>query len=140
MAATQDLSSAKYLAQAEEARAAALATELNDNSAQLPGTSATTLEQMTKWVSLVAGLALVVSIVVLAVPYLSALRSPKPSNPIDMMLRLGGAHSDQTFEKYLRESAAANQREWEERYRDSPAYQLDSGQMNWNFDAAPLFK
>ena len=87
-----------------------------------------------QWTSLVVAGALIVCIAVIAIPYLTASGSWKAGNSIDWLLRMGGARSDQTFERYLRESSEKSQREWEERSRNSPIQKLDPGITNWKVE------
>ncbi len=43
-----------------------------------------------------------------AVPMVLGIKRPKSTNPIDLMLWLGGAKSDQTFETFLKDTAQKN--------------------------------
>ncbi len=140
MSEIHELTSAKYFEQAEQARLAAAATTLSTESEQPSVLPTRSWERANSWISLVAGVAVLACVGVLAAPYVNALFSKKTPHPINMMLRFGGASSDQTFEKFLRDSAAANQREWEERYRDSPMYQFNTEQGPWNSGSALLIK
>ena len=130
-----ELSTAKYFEQVEQERAAAAAKAAEEAAAAAaaaPPPKADPWGQVYCWGSYAIGAAALVCVVALALPMLSP--SGKRSNAIDWMLWLGGAKPDQTFEKFLLDTAATNQREWEDRYRESPAYQLQSMQ----FDASQL--
>jgi len=76
----------------------------------------------------------------LVVPYLTSAASGKKTSPIDWLIRLRGGKPDQTFEKWVRGSTEANQQEWKEIYRKSPAFQLDPEHQNWHFEPPPSFK
>lgn len=100
------------------------------------------MQRVTTWISVFVGAAAVACIVALAVPYLSEANAHKPTNVLDWWLRFGGAKPDQTFERFLEDRMDASQREWEEAYRNSPAYNLNSpayqfnqNQTQWQFPA-----
>jgi len=95
------------------------------------------LERISSWIGVIAAVAVVVCLAVLAIPYLASARSGKATNPLDWWLRFGGAQSDQTFEKFLRDRSSDYQREWDENYRKSPMYKFDSDQTKWQFDLTP---
>jgi len=94
------------------------------------------LQRATTWISIIVGAAAVICIVALAVPYLSEVNAKKPTNVLDWWLRFGGAKPDQTFERFLQDSMEENQRQWEEMYRNSPAYQFNQNQTQWQFPAS----
>ena len=87
------------------------------------------LQRATTLISIFVGAAAVACVLGLAIPYLSQLNKEKPTNVLDWWLRFGGAKSDQTFEKFLRDGVESNQREFDEMYRNSPAYQLNNSPM-----------
>jgi hypothetical protein len=87
------------------------------------------LQRMTTLISIFVGGAAVICVLALAIPYLSQLHKDRPTNVLDFWLRLGGARSDQTFERFLQDSIESNQSEFEEMYRNSPAYQLNNSPM-----------
>ncbi len=97
------------------------------------------LQRATTLISIFVGGAAVACVLALAIPYLNQLNQKKPTNVLDWWLRLGGAKQDQTFEKFLNDSIESNQREWEEMYRNSPAYQFNNSagyqfnQSQWQF-------
>jgi hypothetical protein len=139
-----ELTTAKYFEQAEQERATAANAVATDTE------SPKTAEKWARaysWISAGIALAIIACVTALAIPYLTGVGSWQRKNPIDWLLWLGGARSDQTFEKYIRDSAAANQREWDDRYRESPAFQfdstqfrlqpLDSQQMGWHPEPSP---
>jgi hypothetical protein len=130
------LTTATFFEQGEEARAAG--AEAEAQVATHPEASALgAWAQASSWISVVVAGAVIACVTVLAIPYLTAARSQKATHPIDWFLWFGGARSDQTFEKYLRDSSEAYRREWEESYRKSPAFQLDRDYTNWQFEPIP---
>jgi hypothetical protein len=83
-----------------------------------------TWEKAAAWVGVgVAGL-VVVCLALIAVPMLTGIKMPKAASPIDWWLWLGGAKSDQTFEKFVRDTATKSRQDWDEKYRQSPMYQF----------------
>ena len=112
----------------------------------------TTAERVTSRLSLVIGAALVISVTILAVGYFTlakdrvSARAKKSTHPLDWLLWFGGAKEDQTFEKFVKDSTKKSQKEWEERYRNSPAYQfnpegVDFKRIQWKLEPnGPLFK
>ena len=88
------------------------------------------LQRMTTLLSIFVGGAAVVCVLGLAIPYLSQLKKDKPTNVFDWWLRFGGAKTDQTFDKFLRDTAESNERQWDEMYRNSPVYNLDTSGMH----------
>ncbi len=141
MAGEHELTTAKYFQQAEAERQAAAAAEIAQlASEESPVNAKPVWERLSTWTSVVAGGAVVTALAILVVPYVSSLSKNRPKNAIDMMLRLGGASKDQTFEQFIRDSYATQQLEWEERYKESPVYQFNTQNPNWNFDSSSLFK
>jgi hypothetical protein len=93
-----------------------------------------------RWISAIAGAAVVACVIVLVVPSLRSALSIKATSPIDWLIRLGGGRSDQIFEKAIRDRSEANQREWQESYRKS-TYQLDPTKpIEWRFEPPANFK
>jgi hypothetical protein len=136
--AEHELMSAKYLTQADESLAAA-ATGSADTTQ--PATSSVgAWARVSGWTSLIAAGAVIACAVAVAIPLITAVRSQKATSPIDWLIKLHGGQPDQTFEKFIRDSATANQHQWDEMYRKSPAYQLDPSKMNWNFGPPKSFK
>jgi hypothetical protein len=132
--ADHELMSAKYLQHVETDSATNAAPAIND-APPLKVSSAAAWARASRWVSVFAGVALVSCILGLAVPYLTSASSGKKTSPIDWLIRLKGGKPDQTFEKWVRDSAEANQQEWQEMYRKSPAYQIDpSKSIDWHFE------
>lgn len=134
-----ELTTAKYFEQAEQERAraseGAAVAEFADPAPR--PSPADRWAGAYRWLSIGLAVAALACVLGLALPYLNV--DGQRRNPIDWLLWFGGARSDQTFEKYLTKSAAASQREWEDRYRESPVYQFNSGQLNLdslNFSAA----
>lgn len=117
-----ELQTAKYMGSTSEPIESEDAAEINSFQENRSPTSR--LEKAAGWVGVgVAGL-VVVCLALIAIPKLTGFKMPKAASPVDWFLWLGGAKSDQTFEKYLTDSAKKNQQEWEERYRQSPMYQF----------------
>jgi hypothetical protein len=98
------------------------------------------LQRATTLISFFVGATAVACVLGLVIPYLSQLNSEKPTNVLDWWLRLGGAKPDQTFEKFLHDAAESNQQQWDEMYKNSPAYKFNSSggfQLNgWQFQPA----
>ncbi|HEV2970737.1 MAG TPA: hypothetical protein VGY55_12270 [Pirellulales bacterium] len=129
--AEHDLASAKYLAQAEDSLAAAETGSAD--TTQPPASSVDIWARVAGWTSYIAAAAVIACLVAVAVPYITAARSQKATSPIDWLIKLHGGSPDQTFEKFIRDSATANEHQWDEMYRKSPAYGIDPSKMNWNF-------
>ena len=92
-------------------------------------------EKVAAWMGVgVAGVA-VICLALVAVPMVTGIKLPKSTSPLNWWLWFGGAKSDQTFEKFIKDTEAKNQQEWAELYRKSPVYQfqgiqpLDLNQM-----------
>jgi hypothetical protein len=132
--AEHNLSTAKYFERAEEASQAGDSGN-PDDAARKSAATVDAWARASRWISAVAGVAVVGCTMAIAIPYFTAASSGKPTSPFDWFLRFGGARSDQTFEKWVRDSTQANQRQWEEMYRNSPAYQFDpSKPIDWHFE------
>jgi hypothetical protein len=129
--AEHELASAKYLAQVDDSFAAAAAGSAD--AAQPASSSVGTWARVSGWTSLIAAGAVIACAVAVAVPFITSVRSQKATSPIDWLLKLHGGPPDQSFEKWVRDSATANQHQWDEMYRKSPAYQFDPSKMNWHF-------
>ena len=103
-------------------------------------------ERATSYMTAAVGVALVIGLAALAVPYVTGASKPasasakKKTYPIDWLLRFGGAKKGQTFEKFIQDSTNRNDLDWEQMYRDSPASKIDSRQMNWKLQPTPGFK
>jgi hypothetical protein len=129
-------------------------------AASLPGADAHSVPAarsgVSRWeravsrLSLVMGAGLVVVIAIMALGYFNSAkdsvsaRAKKSNSPIDWLLWFGGAKQDQTFEKYIRDTTAKSQEEWDERYRNSPMSQFSREGVDWskarsNFDLPPTF-
>ncbi|MGD9723185.1 MAG: hypothetical protein AB7O59_17770 [Pirellulales bacterium] len=152
------LTTAAYYAQALEAQRAAAqadapptATSPAPLTEMLSAPPAGAWERVTARLSLFVGAALAVSVMLLAIGYFAAARdrvnarAKHSTHTLDWFLWFGGAKDDQTFEKFLTDSAEKSRREWEERYRESPAYQANPQGVNWRnsqfkFEPAPLYK
>jgi hypothetical protein len=143
-----NLTTAEYLEHMHEAREAMTAD--GSIAASPPAPAAGACDRVASRLSLVVGVALAVSVTVLAIGYLTAARdhvsarAKKSTHPIDWLLWFGGAKEDQTFEKFVKDNSAKSKQEWDEKYRNSPAYQVDPEQMDWRrgqwkFAPAPSF-
>jgi hypothetical protein len=121
-----ELATAKYVQQAEQARAEAAAAQPAPTPAPR---RPRTWEHAASYVSIVAAGAVLICVAAIAVPVLTSDAPKKQSNPIDLILRFGGAKSDQTFEKFLNDSIETSQREFEEKFRNSPAFEFDPEQL-----------
>lgn len=131
-----NLTTAKYLEQTDEAGGATTAGVLN---AAAPGVPMTGVwQRIVSRLSLVVGVALLICVTILAIGFVKSARdrvsarAKKATSPVDWLLWFGGAKEDQTFDKFLKDSSEKSQREWEERYRQSPAYQFDPNGANWS--------
>ncbi|MCC7085460.1 MAG: hypothetical protein IT427_10675 [Pirellulales bacterium] len=125
-----ELLSTKYAEQAERTRAEASAALKAAESAAAPVSKRPhPLEQSTKYVSIAAAGAAIFCVIAIAVPMLASLGSGKRSAPIDWFLRMGGASSDQTFDKFMTDSIITNQRELERQFRNSPISEFDPEQL-----------
>ena len=127
-----ELKTAKYLESPEDELTATSGTTTNQSSS-LRESSTASWERVTKWISLVAAGLVILCLVLVAVPYMTGIRLPKSASPMDWWLWFGGAKSDQTFEKFVRDTATKNQMDWDEKYRQSPTYQFKAIQpLNLN--------
>jgi hypothetical protein len=103
-----------------------------------PASTVSGWERANARLSRVLAFAIVVIATVLAIGYVksarssASARSKKSTSPIDWLLWFGGAKPDQTFEKYIKDTTEKNQREWDEKYRDSPASKLGQGGIDWS--------
>ena len=79
-------------------------------------------ESAAGWIGVGVAAVAVACVAIVAVPMLSGIKRPKSTSPIDLMLWLGGAKSDQTFETFLKDTATKNQIDWGEKNRQSPMY------------------
>ncbi len=74
-----------------------------------------------------AGL-VVVCLALIALPMVTGIKLPKSASPIDWFLWFGGGKSDQTFEKFVKDTAKKNPLDLEEKHRQSPMYQFQGMQ------------
>jgi hypothetical protein len=131
------LKTAKFLEQAAENEAGF--TDQSLQGAMGEGRSAIdTWQRAATWMSLMLGAAVVVCIAGIAISSLAGLKLPKSAYLIDWWLWFGGAKTDQTFEKFVRDASTKNQDNWDELYRQSPAYQLKDLQ-GVQFNQSPMF-
>jgi hypothetical protein len=131
-----ELITAKYVRQAEEerqAREAQLAAELAAQPAEPQAPTPRqrlSAEQFARRLSYVVAGAAGVCVIALAIPFVASMGSHKRVHPIDWWLRLGGAGSDQTFERFIKDSLTANQQEFDQ---FKPAFDFDASSLNMNF-------
>jgi hypothetical protein len=118
-----ELKTAKYFESPEDELTATSGTT-TDQSSSLRESSTASWERVTKWISLGAAGLVILCLVLVAVPYVTGIRLPKSASPMDWWLWFGGAKSDQTFEKFVRDTATKNPMDWDEKYRQSPMYQF----------------
>ncbi len=81
-------------------------------------------EKVAAWMGVGAAGLVVVCLTLIAVPMVTGIKLPKSASPIDWWLWFGGAKSDQTFEKFVKDTAKKNPLDLEEKDRQSPAYQF----------------
>ena len=138
--AEYELMSAKYL-QSVETDAATNAAPAIEDAPLEKSSSAAAWARASRWVSMFAGTALVVCVMVVVVPYLTSASSGKRTSPIDWLIRLKGGTPDQTFEKWVRDSAQSSQHQWDEMYRNSPAFQIEPPKpIDWHFEPPQGFR
>jgi len=118
-----ELKTAKFFEAADE-EGQQLGAHLSEADSNAATQSRTTSWEAAAWIGVGAAGLVVICLALIAVPMLTGIKLPKSANVMDWWLWFGGAKSDQTFEKALRDSAAATQREWEEKYKQSPMYQF----------------
>jgi hypothetical protein len=138
--AETELVTARYLRQAEEERQARLEAEaaaqaaeaeVEEQSAQPPARQAWSSERLARNVSYVMGGGALLCLVMLAIPYAASMGSHKRLSPLDWWLRLCGASSDQTFNSFLRDTMAQNQKAFETQFQQSPISGIDTSNFNW---------
>ena len=116
--AEHELITAKYFKPDDEA-----STPATSPAAQEPlpprVSSLAAWSRATRWISIVAGVAIFACVIVIAIPPLRTAVSTKANSPVDWIVRLCGGRTDKMFENWMREHAESNQREWQERYKES---------------------
>ena len=117
-----ELKTAKLFEQQNEPTTETGAANGGDSS----GTQAKTAawEKAAAWTGVVALGLVVMCLALIVVPTVTGIKLPKAASPMDWWLWLGGAKSDQTFEKFVRDTATKNQVDWDAKYRQSPMYQF----------------
>ena len=141
MSYSQNMQSEAYFDQANSATLESDSTTADQTCGYRPH-KGQSLQRATTLISIFVGAAAVACVFGLAIPYLSQLNEEKPTNVLDWWLRFGGAKPNQTFEKFVQDGVESNQREWEEMYRNSPAYQFNNSgmyqfnQSQWQFQPA----
>jgi hypothetical protein len=132
-----ELSSSKYFQQAEQARAEAAGAA--PPPPPQPPKKKGGWENAASYTSVIAGAAALICVVAIAIPIINSAASHRPKNAIDMMLRFGGAKEDETFEKFLKNTVEATQRDFEEQFRNSPGFEFNPDKFraaldDMNFD------
>ena len=122
-----ELQTAKYFVTEEPERDVANAAaqeQTAEPSAEVAFRPASRLEQAAAWTGVaVAGL-VVICLALVAVPMITGIKLPKGTSPVDWWLWFGGAKSEQTFDKFIKDAEAKNQQDFAEMYRKSPMYQF----------------
>jgi len=140
--AEHDLMTARYFKPDDESPSTGGAATIRESRPAQTSRMATAA-RASKWISVVAAVAFVACAIALAVPFLK-LRAPslgKANSPVDWLIRLCGGEPDKAVEKWLRDRGEANKREWDEKYRQSPMYQVDpSKPIDWHFEPQANFK
>jgi hypothetical protein len=137
---TTELTTAKYFNDPQPPQQPGL-TDTPEPAASQPS-SAGILAAANSYLTLVVAAGFLICVTIVAFPDLKSAWSERPKNVLDLWLRFGGAKPDQTFEKFIIERTEADQRQWAEMYKNSPAYQLkdiptfnlDSKQFNWQLN------
>ena len=140
MAQWQELKSAQYFQTSSDSP---VALESEPTEPIAPKRSPVeTWQRVTSYTSAVAALALATCLIAVGIPYITSALSGRPKNPIDWMLRLGGAKSNQTFEKFVRDAATTPALDFDEMYKKSPMYQFKDNpiQFNTNWQIQPQGK
>jgi hypothetical protein len=131
------LQSAAYFQPSEEDDFAA-SDAIADQSTERTVSKTSEWQRASTWVSVIAAGAVVLCLAVFAVSSFTGLHLPKSGNMMDWWLWLGGAKSDQTFDKFLKDTAAKNQRDIEANFK-APALQVDTTWVN-QFNQSPTMQ
>ena len=135
-----ELSTAKYFQESQPAsdtRApdVPLPDELETDPSFQPFSSSI-LAIANSYLTLIVAAGVILCVAMLAFPYLKSAWSNHPKSILDLWVQLGGGKSGQTFEQFIKERTDADQREWAEMYKNSPAYKFKD--MPFTFDASKL--
>ena len=127
---TNELVSAKYLKSDSETTAA---SNVGEPIAASPVTrQVSSCERATRWISIVASVAIFVAVVAFATPFITRAISTKANSPADWLIRMStGKSSDQVVGKWLRDRSELNQREIKDKFT-APTVQFDSSKTMWN--------
>jgi hypothetical protein len=106
--------------QPESEAALATADPNLDQSAELNASKTGDWERLSTWVSVGAAGAVVLCLAIFAITSITGIHLPKDANGLNLWLWFGGAKSDQTFEKFLKDTAAKNKRDVEANFQSSP--------------------
>ncbi len=133
--AEQDLMTAKYFQSNDEASTSGAATT-TDEAPRAQTTPIAACARASRWISAVAGVALMACLIGLAIPYLKSAASTKANSPVDWLVRtFTGRSSDQVVQQWLRDRGEANKQQWDEMYRKSPIYQFEQSKpIDWHFE------
>lgn len=133
--AEQELMSIKYLQPDGEASSPGDASAI-DKSPSTSTSPVAAWARASRWISAVAGVALLAGLIGLAIPYVKKAASTKANSPVDWLVRtFTGRSSNQVVEQWIRDRDEANQRQWDEMYRNSPVYQLEQAKpIDWHFE------
>lgn len=108
-------------------------------------------ERVAARLSLIVGAGVTVGVVILAIGYGSSLqqelkaRSKKSSATSEWLERFSGVNVNDAFEKAMNDVSSSSNREWEDKFRSSPAYQFNNKGVNFSqmqkaMNAAPPTK
>ncbi len=125
-----ELQSAKFFQQQNEPQVESGAGDSSDVSglSEVAASKPVAWEKVAAWMGVGASGLVVVCLALIAVPMVTGIKLPKSASPIDWFLWFGGGKSDQTFEKFVKDTAKKNPLDWEEKYRQSPMYQFQGAQ------------
>ncbi len=138
--AEHELMSAKYLISEDDASSAGSPATIQ-KSRPAQSSRVKSAARASRWISIVAAVAVVGCVIAAVVPYLRAPSVRKATSPLDWLIRLCGVEPDKAVEKMLRERGEANKREWDEKFRQSPVFQIDpSKPIEWHFEPQTKFK
>jgi hypothetical protein len=138
--AEHDLMTAEYFKPDDEAPSTGgVATIQKSRPAQ--NSRVATAARASRWISVVAAVAVVACAAALVVPFLRTPSLRKATSPLDWLIRLCGVEPDKAVEKMLRDRGEANKREWDEKFRQSTTFQIDpSKPIDWHFEPQSNFK
>jgi hypothetical protein len=129
-----ELISAKYL-KPDDHEPSAVTNREPRQSAAPHGEHLAAISRASRWISVVAGMAILACAIAVAVPYLSAALSKKANSPVDWLIQVTtGKRSDQIVDKWIRDRTELNQQDVKKNFTSGPAFQTGPSQpINWNF-------